>query len=150
MKLVSKTKEFNKTAGVPVKDSFGYPTEENFKLQLSLIKEELDETEEAFKNKDSVEVLDGLADTLYVLSGLVNLFGLDDKMEEAIERVHESNMSKFPKSYEEAIRTVDKYKNSNVNCHMVSRGESKVVVRDDGKILKSINYKPVYLVDLVK
>lgn len=149
-KLLSKTREFNKTAGVPVKDSFGYPKESNAYLQIELIKEELQETLEAFKAKDDVEVLDGLADTFYVLSGLVNLFGLDDKMEEAIDRVHKSNMSKFPKSYEEAIRTVDKYKNNNVSCHMVNRGESKVVVRDDGKILKSVNYKPVYLVDLVK
>lgn len=149
-KLLSKTREFNKTAGVPVKDSFDYPKESNAYLQIELIKEELEETLEAFKSKDDVEVLDGLADTFYVLSGLVNLFGLDDKIEEAVDRVHESNMSKFPKSYEEAIRTVDKYKNSNVTCHMVNRGEAKVVVRDDGKILKSINYKPVYLVDLVK
>lgn len=45
-------------------------------LRLKLIKEEIDELQEAFKNYDIVEIIDALSDILYVVYGMCAAFGI--------------------------------------------------------------------------
>lgn len=104
-------------------------------LEKRLIDEEAHETSEALshivynlsrgvqpRKQDVVELLDGLADLVYVVMHCANAFGLD--LVEAFDRVHESNMSKLD--------------------------EDGNPVRDaGGKVTKSARYKPVNLEDLV-
>ena len=45
-------------------------------LRLKLIKEEIEELQDAFKNFDVVEVIDALSDILYVVYGMCAAFGI--------------------------------------------------------------------------
>lgn len=67
-------------------------------------------------------LLKEMADLQYVLSGMAVAFGLP--LEEAFERVHESNMSKLGP-------------------------DGKPIYREDGKALKGPNYQPPVLDDLI-
>lgn len=64
------------------------------KFRLDFIKEELDETFDAYFNRDDVEVLDGLIDILVVTLGTLDAFKCDTS--KAWENIHNSNMSKTP------------------------------------------------------
>jgi len=89
-------------------------------LRYNLAQEELDEYEEACSNEDIVEVADSLADQLYILLGTVIKHGLQDKIIQAFDLVHQNNMSKLDEN-----------------------GEP--ILREDGKIIKPKNFKPVDL-----
>lgn len=70
--------------------------------------------------------------------------------DEAFHRVHASNMSKFCSSKEEALATVHDYHQKGIEAVFVQRGDKYVILRSsDKKVLKSINYTPVDLTDLV-
>jgi len=64
------------------------------KFRLDFIKEELDETFDAYFNRNDVEVLDGLIDILVVTLGTLDVFKCDTP--KAWENIHNSNMSKTP------------------------------------------------------
>tara|TARA_R110000822_G_scaffold65559_3_gene160416 strand:- start:972 stop:1379 length:408 start_codon:yes stop_codon:yes gene_type:complete len=64
------------------------------KFRLDFIKEELDETFDAYFNRDDVKVLDGLIDILVVTLGTLDVFKCDTP--KAWENIHNSNMSKTP------------------------------------------------------
>ncbi len=64
------------------------------RFKLDFIKEELDETFDAYFNKDDVEVLDGLIDILVVTLGTLDAFKC--KTPEAWNDVFKSNMTKHP------------------------------------------------------
>ena len=64
------------------------------KFRLDFIKEELNETFDAYFNKNDVEVLDGLIDILVVTLGTLDAFKCDTY--KAWENIHSSNMSKTP------------------------------------------------------
>jgi predicted HAD superfamily Cof-like phosphohydrolase len=63
-------------------------------FRINFLKEELNETEEAFKNKDASEVVDGLIDLCVIAIGTMDAFGVD--AHEAWNRVHAANMAKEP------------------------------------------------------
>lgn len=150
-KQLDQTREFNTTAGIDLPSSLTFPTRKRISLCISLIQEEMGEILEAYNNLDKVEVIDGLADLQYVVNGLINAFGADELMEEALQLVHESNMSKFCKTEEEATATIEDYKKKGIDTHAVLNGDLFVVRRNsDNKILKNINYKPVDLKKIVK
>lgn len=96
--------------------------------QLNLITEEfkefLDSTGTLYlsSNKNKADCLKELADLVYVCYQYAANMGWD--LDEAMHRVHESNMSKL-----------DEY--------------GKPVLREDGKVLKGPNYSPPNLEDLV-
>lgn len=90
---------------------------EAVKMRTKLATEELQETHDAMMAEDRVGVLDGLADQLYILLGTVIENGLEDKIVEAFNEVHRSNMSKLG-------------------------ADGKPVYREDRKILKGPNYSP--------
>lgn len=90
------------------------------KLRYNLIKEEWNELNPEIwqslqDGKLTLNLAKEMADLVYVIYGLAVTFGID--LDEAVKRVHESNMSKLG-------------------------ADGKPVVRGDGKILKGENYQP--------
>lgn len=72
-----------------------------------------------------------------------------DSFNTALDRVHESNMSKFCNNVKTAERTQEFYKKQGIDTYIEPRNKITVVYRkEDGKVLKSIDYHPVYLEDL--
>ena len=93
MSNFSKVGIFMKTFGQDVKDKPSFSTDKINKLRIDLIKEELDELNEAMKNKDLLEVADALTDILYVTYGAGHAFGID--LDKCFDEVQNSNMSKL-------------------------------------------------------
>ena len=99
------------------------------RTQLNLISEEYAELNEAFvaviadlQNKRArEECLKELADVCYVAFQFAAAAGWD--LDTALDRVHQSNMSKLV--------------------------DGKPLKREDGKVLKGPNYKPPTLIDLI-
>ena len=88
-------KIFMKTYGQEIKEMPEFPEEKVIDLRISLIKEELDEFQEALKEKNLVEVADALTDILYVTYGAGHAFGIN--LDKCFEEVQKSNMSKLGK-----------------------------------------------------
>jgi len=90
-------------------------------LRIRLMKEELNELIEAMQNGDDLaHIAKELIDTLYVVFGTAESYGLSDLLETFFAEVHRSNMSKLDK-------------------------DGNVVRRADGKVLKSSLYSPANL-----
>ena len=86
-------KKFMEVFGQEVKTKAEFPSEKIIKLRYNLIKEELDEFEEALKDKNLKEVADALTDILYVTYGAGHAFGID--LDKCFDEVQISNMSKL-------------------------------------------------------
>ena len=86
-------KIFMQTYGQEIKEKPEFPDEKVIDLRISLIKEELDEFQEALKEKNLVEVADALTDLLYVTYGAGHAFGID--LDKCFAEVQRSNMSKL-------------------------------------------------------
>ena len=86
-------KNFMEVFGQEVKTKAEFPSEKIIKLRYNLIKEELDEFEEALKDRDLKEVADALTDILYVTYGAGHAFGID--LDKCFDEVQRSNMSKL-------------------------------------------------------
>ena len=84
---------FMKTFGQEVKTKPSFSSDKINKLRIDLIKEELDELQEAMKNNDLLEVADALTDILYVTYGAGHAFGID--LDKCFDEVQNSNMSKL-------------------------------------------------------
>lgn len=108
-----RVKQFMNTFGQEVKSSPEFPDPVIQMLRVELIKEELQELQEAIHAKDIVEVADALTDLLYVVYGAGAAFGID--LDACFEEVHESNMSKL-------------------------MPDGTVKRREDGKVLKGPNF----------
>ena len=91
-------------------------------VQKALIDEEWSEFHEAFHFKDDCEQLKELADLVYVCYQMAASQEWD--LDEAMRRVHKSNMSKLGE-------------------------DGKPIYRADGKVLKGPNYKEPTLTDLI-
>ena len=89
-------------------------------FRLLLLKEE---TTEVSESTDAANLLKELADVIYVANGYAATFGWD--LDEAVRRVHASNMSKLGP-------------------------DLKPVLRDDGKVLKGDQYEEPDLSDLIE
>src|SRR5690606_8178176 len=90
------------------------------KLRYTLIKEEWNELNPEIwqsmqEGKLTLNLAKELADLVYVIYGLAVTFGID--LDEAVKRVHESNMSKLGE-------------------------DGKPIYREDGKVMKGPNYQP--------
>jgi predicted HAD superfamily Cof-like phosphohydrolase len=86
-------KKFMQTFGQEVKDKTEFPDKKIVQLRYDLIKEELEEFNEAIKDKDMTEIADALTDILYVTYGAGHAFGID--LDECFNEVQKSNMSKI-------------------------------------------------------
>ena len=91
-------------------------------VQKALIDEEWSEYHEAYHFKDECEQLKELADLVYVCYQMAASQEWD--LDEAMIRVHKSNMSKLGE-------------------------DGKPIYRADGKVLKGPNYKEPTLTDLI-
>ena len=109
----NRVKKFMQTFGQEVKDKAEFPEEKIVKLRSELIKEELDELNQAIKDKDIKEVADALTDILYVTYGAGHAFGID--LDKCFEEVQNSNMSKLG-------------------------DDGKPIYNDIGKVMKGPNY----------
>ena len=98
MSNFNKVGTFMKTFGQEVKTKPSFSSDKINKLRLNLIKEELDELQEAMKNNDLLEVADALTDILYVTYGAGHAFGID--LDKCFDEVQNSNMSKLGKNGE--------------------------------------------------
>ena len=113
MSNFNKVGTFMKTFGQEVKNKPSFSSDKINKLRIDLIKEELNELQEAMKNNDLLEVADALTDILYVTYGAGHAFGID--LDKCFEEVQNSNMSKL--------------------------GENgKPIYNDSGKVMKGPNY----------
>ena len=107
------------------KKGYKKPTVEDAELLVlrkNLIREEVGELLEAINNEPAENVLKELVDVVVVCVGMADTYGWD--FDTAFSRVHASNMSKLDSS-------------------------GNPIYRADGKVLKSENYKPPELTDLV-
>ena len=93
MSNFNKVATFMKTFGQEVKTKPSFSSDKINKLRIDLIKEELDELQEAMKNNDLLEVADALTDILYVTYGAGHAFGID--LDKCFDEVQNSNMSKL-------------------------------------------------------
>ena len=93
MSNFNKVGTFMKTFGQEVKTKPSFSTDKINKLRIDLIKEELDELQEAMKNNDLLEVADALTDILYVTYGAGHALGID--LDKCFDEVQNSNMSKL-------------------------------------------------------
>jgi predicted HAD superfamily Cof-like phosphohydrolase len=149
---LKKVKIFHETFGAPVLENPQIPSKERCDLRISLLQEELNELSEAIKNKDIVEVADALCDLQYVLSGAILEFGLGEKFDELFDEVQRSNMSKACNSIQESIETISHYKKKDdTESVYKQKGEKWIVYRtSDDKVLKSINYSPADLKNIIE
>lgn len=111
-------KQFARTYGQSINHTF-VKGSDIANLRYGLIEEEFAEFKEA---EEPEHVLKEMADEVYVLYGMAAVFGWD--LDEAVRRVHASNMSKLD-----------------------DNGEP--IYREDGKVLKGPNYQEPDLTDLV-
>ena len=93
MSNFNKVGTFMKTFGQEVKTKPSFSSDKINKLRIDLIKEELDELQEAMKKNDLLEVADALTDILYVTYGAGHAFGID--LDKCFDEVQNSNMSKL-------------------------------------------------------
>ena len=93
MSNFNKVGTFMKTFGQEVKTKPSFSSDKINKLRIDLIKEELNELQEAMENNDLLEVADALTDILYVTYGAGHAFGID--LDKCFDEVQNSNMSKL-------------------------------------------------------
>jgi len=106
-------KKFMQTFGQEVKNKAEFPDEKIVQLRYDLIKEELDELNQATKDRDIKEVADALTDILYVTYGAGHAFGVD--LDKCFDEVQQSNMSKLG-------------------------SDGKPIYNESGKVMKGPNY----------
>jgi predicted HAD superfamily Cof-like phosphohydrolase len=112
--------DFATAMGQPLKQP--YPTATFDDLELLRMKLIHEEYEEVRDSDTAAECLKELADLVYVTYGYAATYGWD--LDEAVRRVHASNMSKLGP-------------------------DGKPIYREDGKVLKGPRYAPPDLSDLV-
>ena len=143
--------DFHRTFNAPILDTPQIPSEQRCELRVNLLQEELNELSQAIKDNDLVEIADALCDIQYVLSGAVLEFGLGDKFVELFNEVQRSNMSKACNTQQEALMTLSHYKKKDgtEGYYKKINGKWLVYRASDDKVLKSINYSPANLKDIL-
>ena len=106
-------KKFMQTFGQEVKDKAEFPNKKILQLRYELIKEELDELNQAIEDKDLQEIADALTDILYVTYGAGHAFGIN--LDKCFNEVQQSNMSKIG-------------------------SDGKPIYNEKGKVMKGPNY----------
>ena len=116
-------KNFMKTFGQIVKSKAEFPDNKTMQLRYDLIKEELNELEEAMNTKELTEVADALTDILYVTYGAGCAYGID--LDKCFKEVQRANMSKLGE-------------------------DGKPIYNEKGKVMKGPNYKEPNLKQFVE
>ena len=89
-------KIFMKTFGQIVRTKPQFPDKKTMRLRLDLIREELNELEQAMKTRNLKEVADALTDILYVTYGAGYAYGIN--LDKCFKEVQRANMSKLGKN----------------------------------------------------
>ena len=116
-------KTFMETFGQIVRTKPQFPDEKVMNLRLDLIKEELNELEQAMKEKNLKEVADALTDILYVTYGAGCAYGID--LDKCFKEVQRANMSKLGE-------------------------DGKPIFNEKGKVMKGPNYREPNLKQFVE
>ena len=116
-------KKFMETFGQMVRTKPQFPDEKTMQLRYDLIKEELNELEQAMKTKNLKEIADALTDILYVTYGAGYAYGID--LDKCFKEVQRANMSKLGT-------------------------DGKPIFNDKGKVMKGPNYSEPNLKQFVK
>ena len=116
-------KIFMETFGQMVRTKPQFPDEKTMQLRYDLIKEELNELEQAMKSKDLKEIADALTDILYVTYGAGFAYGVD--LDKCFKEVQRANMSKLGK-------------------------DGKPIFNEKGKVMKGPNYSEPNLKQFVE
>jgi len=116
-------KTFMETFGQIVRTKPQFPDEKTMQLRYDLIKEELNELEQAMKSKDLKEIADALTDILYVTYGAGFAYGID--LDKCFKEVQRANMSKLGK-------------------------DGKPIFNEKGKVMKGPNYSEPNLKQFVE
>ncbi len=106
-------KTFMETFGQIVETKPQIPDDKTMQLRYDLIKEELDELEQAMKDKNLKEIADALTDILYVTYGAGFAYGID--LDKCFKEVQRANMSKLG-------------------------ADGKPIYNEKGKVMKGPNY----------
>ena len=107
-------KKFMKTFGQKVITKPQFPDEKTMNLRFDLIKEELNELEQAMKEKNLKEIADALTDILYVTYGAGCAYGIN--LDKCFKEVQRANMSKLGE-------------------------DGKPIFNEKGKVMKGPNYR---------
>jgi len=116
-------KVFMETFGQRVKTKPEIPNEKTMKLRFDLIQEELNELNQAMKDRDLNEIADALTDILYVTYGAGYAYGIN--LDKCFKEVQRANMSKLG-------------------------ADGKPIFNENGKVLKGPNYSKPNLKQFVK
>ena len=116
-------KKFMKTFGQIIRTKPQFPDEKTIQLRFDLIKEEINELEDAIKTKNLTEVADALTDILYVTYGAGCAYGID--LDKCFKEVQRANMSKLGE-------------------------DGKPIYNDKGKVMKGPNYSEPNLKQFVE
>ena len=116
-------KKFMQTFGQEVKEKNEFPDEKVIQLRYELIKEELEELNQAIKDKNIREIADALTDILYVTYGAGHAFGIN--LDQCFDEVQKSNMSKLG-------------------------ADGRPIYNENGKVMKGPNYFKPDLTKFVK
>ncbi len=92
-------KEFHKKFHVPVSETPMLMSSDRAEFRHRLMAEEVEEYLEGAKGGDLENIAKELADILYAVYGTVLEHGLQDKMEDIFEEVHNSHMTKEYSKY---------------------------------------------------
>jgi len=92
---LSKVKDFHEKFLQTIQTKPGLLSFDESQLRYNLMDEENREYKEATDDNDIIEVLDALADQLYILCGTILKHGLQDMIIPAFNLVHENNMKKL-------------------------------------------------------
>ncbi len=106
-------KKFMNAFGQIVRTKPQFPDDKTMTLRYDLIKEELNELEQAMKTKNLKEVADALTDILYVTYGAGCAYGID--LDKCFKEVQRANMSKLGE-------------------------DGKPIFNEKGKVMKGPNY----------
>ena len=116
-------KTFMETFGQMVRTKPQFPNEETMQLRYDLIKEELNELEQAMKTKNLKEIADALTDILYVTYGAGYAYGIN--LDKCFKEVQRANMSKLG-------------------------NDGKPIYNEKGKVMKGPNYSEPNLKQFVE
>nr|MBI1231384.1 hypothetical protein [Cytophagales bacterium] len=148
---LSAVAEFHSTFKHPLVNEPSLPSDQRAALRQNLLEEELKELAQAIAEKDLVAIADAFCDLQYVLSGAILEFGMGTYFKALFDEVHRSNMSKACRTVVEAEATVNHYQRQGIDCYYeADSGNFLVYRREDGKTLKSINYSPANLENILQ
>ena len=116
-------KTFMETFGQMIRTKPQFPDEKTMQLRYELIKEELNELEQAMKTKNLKEIADALTDILYVTYGAGYAYGIN--LDKCFQEVQRANMSKLGKN-------------------------GKPIYNEKGKVMKGPNYSEPNLKQFVE